>query len=191
MLKSKPVIIAMAIVGAIIGLWAGSNMANSGFARILMLGIFGLLAYLIFNGLRRNRKLEAVSPADRNRILGEQPTGSRVIVYREGFVAKLSGFDIAIDGVDHAQLKSPQSVAIDLAPGDHALVVRMAGKAQPTFPFAVGTGDVAVIRIGMGMAGCEITRQDGPQSLLKLASIPMVRPDGAPVATAAATPAWS
>ncbi|WP_442681290.1 hypothetical protein ACSBM8_09040 [Sphingomonas sp. ASY06-1R] len=191
MLKSKPAIIAMAIIGAIIGVWAGSNAANSGFALILMVGILGLVAYLIFNGLRRNRKLEVVSAADRNRILGEQPAGARAIVYREGFVAKLSGFDIAIDGVDHAQLKSPQSVAIDLAPGDHALVVKMAGKAQPAFQFAVGSGDVAVIRIGMGMAGCEITRQDGPQSLLKLASIPMVRPDGPPAATGAAAPAWS
>jgi hypothetical protein len=191
MLKSKPAIIAMAIIGAIVGIWAGSNVGNSGFAQILMLAIFGLLAYLIFNGLRRNRKLEAVSAPDRNRILGEQPVGARAIIYREGFVAKLSGFDIAIDGVDHAQLKSPQSVAIDLAPGDHELVVKAAGKAQPAFKFAVGSGDVAVIRIGMGMTGCEITRQDGPQSLLKLASIPMVRPDGVPGATGAAAPALS
>lgn len=190
-MKSKPVIIVMAILGAIIGVWAGSHVGDSGFAQLLMLGIFGLLAYLIFNGLRRNRKLEVVSAADRNRILGDQPSGARAIVYREGFVAKLSGFDIAIDGVDHAQLKSPQSVAIDLPPGDHELVVRMAGKPQPAFPFAVGAGEVAVLRIGMSMTGCEITREDGPQSLLKLASIPMVRPDTAPAAAITPTPAWS
>lgn len=184
MLKSKPAIIVLAIVSAIVGVYVGLNIMNSGLAQIVALALFALIGYLIYNGLRRNRSVEKLSDGERARMLGEAPAaGGRVIVYREGFVAKLSGFDILIDGVPHAQLKSPQSVAVPVVPGEHQLVAKVAGKAQPPFAFTVGDGETAVVRIGMGIAGCEISREEFVRVRSKLATVPMVRAD-----SAAATP---
>jgi hypothetical protein len=181
-LKSKPAIIVLAIVSAIVGVYVGLNIMNSGLAQIVALALFALIGYLIYNGLRRNRSVEKLSDGERARMLGEAPAaGGRVIVYREGFVAKLSGFEI--DGVPHAQLKSPQSVAVPVVPGEHQLVAKVAGKAQPPFAFTVGDGETAVVRIGMGIAGCEISREEFVRVRSKLATVPMVRAD-----SAAATP---
>jgi hypothetical protein len=181
MMKSKPLIIVATIIAAIVGAWVGMNIVQSGLAQILGLVGVAVLAYLIYNALRRNRRVELVSVAERGQILGASPAPqARVLVYREGFVGKLSGIDIAIDQVSYAQLKSPQSVAITLAPGDHHLVAKVAGKDQPPFAFSVGAGETAIIRIGMGIAGAEISRDELARAQAKLATIPMVRPDGAP-----------
>ncbi|MEN3745560.1 hypothetical protein TPR58_00165 [Sphingomonas sp. HF-S3] len=180
MLKSKPVIILLAIVGAVVGAYVGVNILTSGLAQVAAIALFGFIGYLIYNGLRRNRSVEKLSDAERARVLGDTPaTGGRVIVYREGFVAKLSGFDILIDGVPHAQLKSPQSVVVPVVPGEHQLVAKVAGKGQPPFGFTVGNAETVVIRIGMGIAGCEISRDDNPRIKSKLGTIPMVRADTA------------
>lgn len=181
MLKSKPLIIVLMIVGAIFGAWVGMNVFSSNLALLLFVAIFALIGFLIYKALRGNRRLEKLSDAERSRLLSERPVAARALVYREGFMAKLAGFDIAVDGVSHAQLKSPQSVAIDLAPGEHTLVVKAAGKDQPPFAFSLGAGEVAVIRIGMGIAGCEISREDAAYARTKLTTIPMVRPDGGAV----------
>ena len=180
MMKSKPFIIVATIIAAIIGAWVGMNMFRSGFALFIAIAGFALIGYLIYNALRRNRRVETVSAGERARILAESPVaGARALVYREGFMGKLSGFDISIDDVPYAQLRSPQSVAIDLAPGDHHMVAKVAGKDQPPFAFSVGAGETAVIRIGMGIAGPEISRDQGVRIPAKLATIPMVRPDTA------------
>jgi hypothetical protein len=180
MLKSKPLIIVLIIVSMIVGLYVGSHILDSGLAMVVAIALFALIGYLIFNGLRRNRSVEKLTDAERARMLGEAPAaGGRVLVYREGFVAKLSGIDIVIDGVPHAQLKSPQSVMVPVVPGDHQLVAKVAGKAQPPFAFTVGNGETAVVRIGMGIAGCEISREDFVRVRSKLATVTMVRADSA------------
>lgn len=189
MMQSKLVIIVAAIVAAIIGAWAGMNMFSSGFAMIVVLAIFALIGFLIYNGVSRNRSVERVTDADRGPLLSQPPvTGARAIVYREGFVAKLSGIDIAIDGTRRAQLKSPQSVALDVAPGDHVLTLKVAGKDQKPFSFSVTEGEIAVLRIAMTMTGPEITREDGgAASIAKLETIPMVRSDDETAAARRAT----
>jgi hypothetical protein len=185
MLKSKPLIIVLMILGGFAGLWVGINVFSSGFAQILMLVLVLVIGFMMYKSLSGNRRLEKMSDADRSRALAEAPVAARALVYREGFMAKLAGFDIAIDGVSYAQLKSPQSVAIDLPAGEHQLVVKVAGKNQPPFAFSAGTGEIAVIRIGMGIAGAEISREDAAYARTKLTTIPMVKPDG--VAPAGAT----
>jgi len=179
-MKSKPLIIVAAIVAAILGAWVGMNILKSGSAlTIALVGAAGL-GYLIYKSLRNNRRVEIVGPSERARLLASTPgAGARTVVYREGFIGKMAGFDIAIDGQYYAQLKSPQSVAIDIAPGNHRLIMKHAGKEQPPFAFSVSSGEIAVLRIGMGIAGAEISRDDGAQTRSKLASIPMVRPDAA------------
>ena len=178
MMKSKPFIIVATIIAAIIGAWVGMNMFNSNFALLIALAGFVGIGYLIYNGLRRNRSVQTVSDGERARILAEGPVaGARALVYREGFIGKLSGIDVSIDDVPYAQLKSPQSVAIDLAPGDHRMVAQVAGKNQPPLAFTVAPGETALIRIGMGIAGPEISHEVTTRTPTKLASIPMVRPD--------------
>ncbi|WP_420136351.1 hypothetical protein [Sphingomonas sp.] len=177
MAKSKPTIIIAVIIGALIGGWITRNGFDAQRDTAVLLALVMPLALgigiynLIVNAQRRNRKVDLRSDAERRYLLADRPSsGARVLIYREGFIAKMSGFDIAIDGVLRAQLQSPQAVAIDLPPGGHVLMVGVPHRKPQSFSFTLAFGEIAVIRIAMRTAitGCQIASQPLNEALPSL-----------------------
>jgi hypothetical protein len=93
-------------------------------------GLIG--AYLAAN-LSGNRRQAAADPLEKFEALeSEPPTGrARLFLYREGFVARLAGLNVSVDGQVVTQLKSPQFACITLAPGRHVLAAAFGGLAGP------------------------------------------------------------
>jgi hypothetical protein len=93
-------------------------------------GLIG--AYLAAN-LAGNRRRPAASRAQKAAALGGSPPAgmARLYLYRDGFVARLAGLNVTIDGQVVAQLKSPQFTAIALSPGRHVLNAAFGGLAGP------------------------------------------------------------
>jgi hypothetical protein len=116
--------------------------------------VAGLItAYLVLN-LSGNRTVAGASAEQKRVALAREPEAGRALlyVYREGFVAKLAGLDIAIDGRPVAQLKSPRSTCIGLPAGPHILTAGFGGLAGPQnktghFAFEAAAGSTIAIRI--------------------------------------------
>lgn len=89
----------------------------------LLGGILGLATWYILMNLSGNRPTRTMAPADRAALLAEPPPSGSAIVYvaRQVFSGGMAGFDIVLDGEQVAQLKSPQSTRLIVAPDAHTL----------------------------------------------------------------------
>ena len=82
----------------------------------------------IFGNLAGNRKVASIDGGEREAALKLQPPAGKVL--REGFVAKLAGLNIALDGKEFAPLTAPKFTVLALAPGPHTLACAFGG-AEP------------------------------------------------------------
>jgi hypothetical protein len=157
-------------------------------------GLFtgGFFAY-IFANLAGNRKLPIADAAQKQAALALAPPAGKavLVVYREGFVAKLAGLNLALDGKEFAQLTAPKFTALVLSPGAHTLTCGFGGLAGPqskpgTYGFEIAAGGVAAIGIGVSMGLVQgsmkftpITDADAIRA--KVGRMPMVKADPAEI----------
>ncbi len=122
-------------------------------------GVFvgGFAAYITAN-LAGNRKVPNASDTDKQAALQMKPPPGKSLlyVYREGFVAKLAGLNLQVDGAEFAQLTAPKFTCLVLAPGPHTLTCGFGGLAGPqskkgVYEFVAPADGVAVVGIGVNM----------------------------------------
>ena len=120
---------------------------------IYTVGIGLVVAYLLSN-LAGNRKVAAAGGAERQQAMRMAPPAGKamLIPYREGFVAKMAGLDLAVDGKPFAQLLSPQFTCVLLTPGSHTLTGAFGGLAgaqskPASWAFEAAPGSVLAVRI--------------------------------------------
>jgi len=151
-------------------------------------GLFtGVFVAYIFGNLAGNRKVATVEGGEKDAALKLQPPPGKalLVVFREGFVAKLAGLNIAVDGKEFAQLTAPKFTVLTLAPGAHRLTCAFGGLAGPqskpgTYDFQVAEGGVAAVGIGVtmglvqgGLAFIPISDVDAARA--KVSRMPMVK----------------
>ena len=150
-------------------------------------GLFGGIAtaYILSN-LAGNRKVAMAAGADKEKALALTPAPGKalLVVAREGFVAKLAGLNVAIDGREFAQLKSPAFTTLEIVPGAHTLTAGFGGLAGAqskagAYEFEAADGAVVAVRIGVAMGlvqnAFKFTPLTEPAALRsKLAGMPMV-----------------
>lgn len=155
-----------------------------------MVGVFaGIFAIYIRGNLLGTRKLPDAEPALKAEVLAFRPSAGQalLIVYREGFVAKLAGMDLTLDGQTFTQLKSPQFSAVGLNLGPHRLVAAFTGgagkqNAPSEVTFDVHDGEVvvfqAVAKMGAIKGSVVLNRVQANQTLSdRLKTMTMVASD--------------
>ncbi len=118
----------------------------------------GVVVAIIFYNLSGNRRTAAADAGARQRALAFLAEAGKAALYlvRTGFVGKMAGMNLAVDGREVAQLKSPRFTRVDIAPGSHTLRAWFGGgladqtKASE-FAFDCAAGDIVVIKLGMNM----------------------------------------
>ncbi|WP_263140831.1 DUF2846 domain-containing protein [Pseudomonas sp. RIT-PI-AD] len=149
------------MVGAIVSHSAGSFARSFPLLSTLVMVAFAAgVVYLIVLMMKRNAGVTKADPGVREAALNFTPsaTHARLYVCREGFIAKLQGIDIQVDGERVAQLKSPQFTCLELSPGPHrlqaAMTAGLGGKQTLSneTPLDVRAGDILCysLRIEMG-----------------------------------------
>jgi len=121
------------------------------------LGIGGFFAYILSN-LAGNKKVAPAGAAERQLAMGMRPPPGKslLIPYREGFVAKLAGLNLALDGQEFVQLTSPKFACVVISPGRHTLSGAFGGFAGAQskaahYEFEAPEGGVLAVRIDSRM----------------------------------------
>jgi hypothetical protein len=148
------------------------------------LGTTVFVAYILGN-LAGNKKVAAAGADERAQALAMRPPAGQalLIVYREGFVARLAGMNLALDGRPFVQLTSPKSACLPVSPGQHVLSGGFGGLARPQskggeLSFSAAEGAVTVVRIntnlGLVQGAIRFTAEtDLAAAKLKLERMPM------------------
>jgi hypothetical protein len=89
----------------------------------------GVVAAYLFGNLAGNRRIANASSVEKTAALGRAPPPGKALLflYREGFVAKLMGLNIIVDGKPVAQLKSPRFTCIVVPAGTHIVTASFGG----------------------------------------------------------------
>jgi len=144
---------AAVVAGMLFGLLLGAD-----FLTYFMGAFVGVFTFYILANLAGNRKVAMASVAERDRAARLEPAAGKAVlcVYREGFVGMAAGLNIAVDGKDLAQLKSPRFTCVALAPGTHTLTAAFGGLAGPqnkpaSFEFQAADGSVTAVKVAIAM----------------------------------------
>ncbi len=176
----------LALLIALLTTLAGeTNMGEA-----VLVGIFGsIAAAFVYGNLSGNRAVAKASDADKTAALAAAPPQGKalVFVYRDAYVGKLVGMDIAIDERPVAQIKSPRFTMVTVSPGRHVMSAGFSGFAgaqvkreSDPFDFAPGTTTVLKIanRIGLVQGGLKFEMQpDLAAAKQRLARMPMTPAD--------------
>jgi hypothetical protein len=140
----------------------------------------------IFANLAGNRKVPTADAAQKEAALALKPPPGKalLVVYREGFVAKLAGLNIAVDGQEFAQLTAPKFTTLVMVPGAHTLTCGFGGLAGPQskpgiYKFDVAADGVAAVGIAIRMGAVKGSVAFNPiagvdAARAKVARMPMV-----------------
>jgi hypothetical protein len=135
MSKTVQVIILGVVVALVVGLGFGFVMGldgqdHTGSATMGGLGA-GVVAAYLFGNLSGTRRIASASSAEKTTALSRSPPPGKALLflYREGFVAKLAGLNLMVDGKPVAQLKSPRFTCIVVPAGPHAISASFGGLA--------------------------------------------------------------
>jgi len=191
MSKYIPAIIAGVVAAAIMTVLMGFVFGG---ATPFLYGIgTGVFVGYIFANLAGNKKLPIASGQEKAAALELKPPAGKglLVVYREGFVAKLAGLNVAVDGTDFAQLTAPKFTSLALPPGAHTLTCGFGGLAGPqskpgVFNFDVAEGQVAGVGIGVSMGMVQGSMKFTPIASVealraKVAGMPMVKAEPAAI----------
>jgi hypothetical protein len=186
-----------AIVGAVVAFFFAFLDAAAGKPGSWDATLFGLLAAFfttfIMANLAGNRAARSASSGEKDQALNAQPPSGKALLYlyREGFVAKLVGLNVSVDGREVAQLKSPRFTCVTVAPGTHTVAAAFGGAVGPQSRSAELTvdtppGSVIALRMTMRMGALkgsvDIAQQADLHSVKRtLSGMPMVQPDLAEV----------
>jgi len=182
------------IIGVVVGIGFGFLMSfvfTEGPAPIYYGAFAAVFTAYILSNLAGNKKLAIVSGAEKDQALQLQPPPGKslLVVYREGFVAKLAGLNLFVDGKEFAQLTAPKFTALVVSPGPHNLSCGFGGLAGPqskkgSYDFVAPADGFTAVRIGVRMGvvqgAMSFTPSSDAQAMKpKLASMPMVKADPA------------
>lgn len=171
--------LATFVVGGVLGA-IGFGSLESGIAGVVVFTI-------VYSALQRmggNRKMAVRDDSARAAALALVPPPAHgiVYVYRSGFMAKLLGIDIAVDGVVQGQLVSPRSMQLILPAGPHQLTTpTSANTMKPAKPLTVdlASGGIAVVEVqiqsGMMKNILKLRLEpDAEAARQRLATMPMI-----------------
>jgi hypothetical protein len=159
----------------------------------LIAGIgLGVVVTIIFFNLSGNRSTVAAGADARQRALAFTPTPGKAALYlvRTGFVGKMAGMNLAVDGREVAQLKSPRFTRVDVTPGAHTLRASfgggLAGQTKASeLAFTCADGEMVVMKLSMGMGVLQnpvkIERSSADAVRGELAGMQMTAPDVAAI----------
>ena len=180
----QPIVIGV-VAGLCMGLLIKMFVFPEGIAPYFYgLGCTVFVAYILAN-LAGNRKVAAADAAERAAALAMRaPPGKALLIpYREGFVAKLAGMNLALDGREFVQLTAPKFACLAVSPGRHTLTGAFGGLAGPqsrpaSLEFDAAEGSVTVVRIhskmGLVQGGIAFTPEPDPAAVrAKLERMPM------------------
>jgi len=193
MSKTVQAVILGVVVALVAGLGFGFVMGldgenHTGTATMAGLGA-GVVAAYLFGNLSGNRRIANASSADKSAALSRSPPPGKALLFlfREGFVAKLAGLNIMVDGKPVAQLKSPRFTCIVVPAGTHAIAARFGGLAGAQSLMgecsleAPADGAVAVrmaAQLTMTKGGVQLEPQTDLAAVkTRLAGMPMTPPD--------------
>jgi hypothetical protein len=130
-----------------------------------------VVAVVLFN-LSGNRRTASADAGARKRALAfaAEPGKAALYLVRTGFVGKMAGMNLAVDGREVAQLKSPRFTRVDISPGPHTLRASfgggLAGQTKPSErAFECAAGDIVVMKLGMSMGVLQNPVQIEPVNL--------------------------
>jgi hypothetical protein len=137
----------------------------------------GVVAGAMYLGLSGNRRVTFADDAARRAALAPVGDGTaRLLVYRQGFIGKLAGVDVHVDGEVRTQLKSPRFAALEVSPGPHTLVSEVHNKRSRPLALTVSANEIAAVQIVVSLFGkTRLMRQDVEAVRPKLAQMPMVQ----------------
>jgi len=185
------------LIGVVVGflvafglgaLYAATGIRGSNMPTLSGLGAFAITTYLLAN-LAGNRSGPSATADQRAKALAAQPPAGKALLYlyREGFVAKLAGMNVSIDGRVVAQLKSPRFTCITVAPGTHVVTAGFGGLAGPQNKTSELTVEIApdsiaalrmTMQMGMLQGSVAIVQQTDLAPVLRvLAGMTMISPD--------------
>lgn len=148
----------------------------------------GVVVTVIVFNLSGNRRTAAASADAKNRALAftAEPGKAALYLVRTGFVGKMAGMNLAVDGREVAQLKSPRFTRVDVAPGAHTLRASfgggLAGQTKASeLAFTCADGEIVVMKLGMSMGVVQnpvkIERSSADAVRGELAGMQMTAPD--------------
>jgi hypothetical protein len=181
------------VVALVVGLGFGFVMgldgqSHTGSAAIGGLGA-GVVAAYLFGNLAGNRRIANASSADKTTALDRAPPPGKALLflYRDGFVAKLAGLNISVDGKPVAQLKSPRFTCIVVPAGTHVIAASFGGLAgaqslKGECPIEAPADGAAAVKLSaqitMTKGGIGLEPQaDVAAVKARLAGMPMTPPD--------------
>src|ERR1700761_1231969 len=143
------------VVGLAIGMLNAATPGTEPMSPTFWGGFAGVLTAFILGNLAGNRRIANASNADRDAALTRSPPPGKALlyVYRSGFVAKLAGLNVAIDGRPVAQLKSPRFTLITIPARPVMLTTAFGGLAGPQNK----KGELTVDASGGGIYVVQIT----------------------------------
>jgi hypothetical protein len=163
------------------------NLVYQNLAESMGWSVFiGAFAGYISANLAGNRKVPMASGDEKQAALQMQPPPGKAViyVYREGFVAKLAGLNVQLDGKEFAQLTAPKFTCVVISPGTHTLTCGFGGLAGPqskqgAYEFTAPADSVAAIGIGVKMGMLQGAMSftpitDAAAARAKIAAMPMV-----------------
>lgn len=197
MIKNALIAFAVAFVAGVGLGFLDSLTGSSSETTFILPVVFGALTFFFLQMRSGNRKEVRVDAASRQSSLtATVPAGQALLyVYREGFMGKAVGWNVSLDGVTLAQLRSPRFTRTTVSPGSHSLAVSLRGLAgtqnKPAeMTFRLQAGEILVIALKAKMGALSNTlffvrEPDVPAALQKLSKIPMVAAERPAEVTAA------
>ncbi|GAA0626091.1 hypothetical protein GCM10009422_23540 [Brevundimonas kwangchunensis] len=128
--KYVPAIIAGAVVTVVLGFLLGM-IGFQGFAAWYIPVFGGLITGYLMANLQGTKSGPAASDEQRVAALALRPSPGKalIIAHRQGFVGKMAGMQVSLDGQPIVQLKSPQFTAVEVEPGAHTIEFGFVGLA--------------------------------------------------------------
>jgi hypothetical protein len=183
--KYIPGIVIGLVVAVIFGFLMSFVFPEGPAAMFYGAGAGAFTAYILSN-LAGNKKVPKASDTEKQAALAMQPPPGRSLlyVYREGFVAKLAGLNLQVDGQEFAQLTAPKFTVLALPAGPHTLTCGFGGLAGPqskkgVYEFVAPADGMTAVGIGVSMGlvqgNMAFTPLTDPQAVMaKLRGMPMV-----------------
>lgn len=135
----------------------------------------GTVVGAMYLALAGNKRVALADDAARAAALAPDAGETRLLVFRQGFVGKLQGIDILVDGAVRAQLKSPRFAVLALPPGDHVVETQMMGKRSAPLAVPVAAGETAAVQVHVSLGKARPERRPDVAAVrAALASVPMV-----------------
>jgi hypothetical protein len=184
--------VAALVVGFGLAFITGLDGQPNLFEAVVGGGFAGGGAAFVFGNLSGNRRVANASAAEKTAALSEPPPPGKavVFVYRQGFVGKLLGMNIELDGTAVAQIKSPRFIRLVIAPGVHTVTAYFGGFAGPQSTPAAVAIDAApdgvlalkiTPKMGLVQGGLSLEPQADIEAAKRtLARFPMTQLDAAP-----------